>query len=328
MCLVVAPDIDYGYQLFRPAGTTGFRGAAQGVGTGRPHDGVLRLAVPTRADACPRRRRHRRDILGFVFSNAASSGMKGVYVYGVADWGYGGATNYVVARLAWNPHADAHALVEEFYRRAYGPASGEVMKQLNDRLEGALERFYLTHPKATYSLTPEMLVDVYARLYPDIERSYALALERSSDPAARSRLEMFGRNLIAAALASAPRQRDSRRAVAVGPHGRSSCCNCCGNGRPILRRPQRRAQPRAPYYDSDSGGLKWPERCSQLRRNASLVRQSAVLSVDVRDGPRKRLAGREAAVRRRGRHLVAPGARRGQRARNQARRRVDREPGR
>jgi hypothetical protein len=145
------------------------------------------LSAPTPASA---------RILGFVFSNAATSGMKGVYVYGIPDWGYGAATNYVEAKLAWNPHADASALLEEFYRRAYGPASGVLMKQLNDRLEQSLERFYLSHPEANYSLTSEMLVDVYAISYPDIERSYALALERCTEPVARSRLEMFGRNLI------------------------------------------------------------------------------------------------------------------------------------
>jgi hypothetical protein len=148
---------------------------------------LAQTSAPTPASA---------SILGFVFSNAASSGMKGIWVYGVPDWGYGAATNYVEARLAWSPYADAYALVEEFYRRAYGPASGALMKQLNDRLEGALEQFYLSHPKANYNLTPDMLRDVYAQSYPDLERSYALALERSTEPAARSRLEMFGRNLI------------------------------------------------------------------------------------------------------------------------------------
>jgi len=195
VCLVVAPNIDYGYQLFRPAVRQDFAALLKAWGHAArttayydlPSQLVQTSSAPMPASA---------SILGFAFSTAASSGMKGVYVYGVPDWGYGAATNYVEARLAWSPHADAYALVAEFYERAYGPASGVLMKQVNDRLEGALEQFYLSHPKANYNLTPDMLREVYARSYPDLERSYTLALERSSEPAARSRLEMFGRNLI------------------------------------------------------------------------------------------------------------------------------------
>ena len=195
VCLVVAPSIDYGYQLFRPGVRQDFamlfktwgRAARTTAYYDLPSQLEQTLSAPTPASA---------RILGFALSTAASSGMKGVYLHGLPDWGYGAATNYVEARLAWNPHADAAALVDEFYRRAYGPASGAIMKQVNDRLEEILDKFYLSHPKASYSLTPEMLRDVYARLYPDIERSYARALERCADPAARSRLEMFGRSLI------------------------------------------------------------------------------------------------------------------------------------
>jgi hypothetical protein len=195
VCLVIAASIDYGYQLFRPvvrqelaALLTTWGHAVKTTGYyDLPSQFDQTLSAPSPASA---------RILGFAFSNAASSGMKAVYVYGVPDWGYGAATNYVVARLAWNPRADADALVAEFYRRAYGPASGAVMKQLNDRLEAALDRFYVSHPKANYNLTPDMLRDVYALSYPDIERSYLQALETCSDAAARNRLEMFGRSLI------------------------------------------------------------------------------------------------------------------------------------
>lgn len=195
VCLVLAPSIDYGYPWFRPAVQRELAsllkqwgGAARTTAYYDLHSQLEQtLSAPTPASA---------RILGFLFSNAASSGMKGVYVYGVPDWGYGAATNYVEARLAWNPYADAAALLAEFYRRAYGPTSGALMMQLNDRLEGALEEFYLSHPEAAYSLTGDMLREVYARLYPDLERSYAQALAGASEPAARSRLEMFGRNLI------------------------------------------------------------------------------------------------------------------------------------
>jgi hypothetical protein len=195
VCLVVAASTDYGYQWFRPAVrqelmtllATWGQAAKTTAYYDLPSALTQTLSAPTPASA---------RILSFVFSHAASSGMQGVYIYGVPDWGYGAATNYVMARLAWSPHADADALAAEFYRRAYGPASGTVMKQLNDRLEAALDRFYVSHPKVNYSLTPEMLRDVYALSYPDIERSYQQALERCSEPAARSRLEMFGRTLI------------------------------------------------------------------------------------------------------------------------------------
>jgi hypothetical protein len=195
VCLVVAPSIDYGYQLFRQSVRHDFASLLKTWGravhtTGYfdlPSQLVQTMSAPTPASA---------GILGFVFSTAAASGVKAVYVYGVPDWGYGAATNYVEAKLAWSPYADAHALVAEFYQRAYAPASGVVMGQLNDRLEAALEQYYVSHPKANYNLTPDMQREVYVRLYPDLERSYLSALALCADPAARTRLEMFGRNLI------------------------------------------------------------------------------------------------------------------------------------
>ena len=87
VCLVVAASIDYGYPVVPAGGAAGTRGAAEAVGSGGAHDGVLRFAVAARANLCPRRHRHRRAFSVSSFSNAASSGMKGVYVYGVRRLG-------------------------------------------------------------------------------------------------------------------------------------------------------------------------------------------------------------------------------------------------
>jgi uncharacterized protein DUF4838 len=195
VCLVVAPNIGYGYQLFRPAVKRDFAAVMKAWGgaarTTAYYDLPSQLeqtySAPTPASA---------SLLGFAFSTAAAAGMKGVYVHGVPDWGYGAATNYLEARLAWNPNADASALLAEFHRRAYGDASGALIQAAYARLEQSLERHYLSHPKADYTLTPDLLRDVYAPAYPELERSYGEALRQCPGPAACGRLKMLGKNLI------------------------------------------------------------------------------------------------------------------------------------
>jgi len=54
-------------------------------------------------------------------------------------WATQGPIYYMMAQMAWNPRADGRAILEDYYRRAYGPASAELkaywemMEQARDR---------------------------------------------------------------------------------------------------------------------------------------------------------------------------------------------------
>ena len=41
-------------------------------------------------------------------------------------WATQGPHYYLLAHLAWNPYADAQAIMDDYYQRAFGPASGEL----------------------------------------------------------------------------------------------------------------------------------------------------------------------------------------------------------
>lgn len=43
-------------------------------------------------------------------------------------WAVRAPLYYLMAHLAWNPYADGAAILEDFYNRAYGPASGEMKR--------------------------------------------------------------------------------------------------------------------------------------------------------------------------------------------------------
>ena len=50
------------------------------------------------------------------------------------NWGVHGRGYYVAAKLMWNPNADADAILEDFYQKAFGPAA-KVMKRYYERLD-------------------------------------------------------------------------------------------------------------------------------------------------------------------------------------------------
>jgi len=134
-----------------------------------------------------------RPILKFLFPRLAEYGYRGVYNYGIAAWGHGAPVNYLLAKLAWNPHADVDALNADFFACAYGEGGDEIQRAY-DMIDEAMERHFVSNGGAR---VPDlaMLRAVYAPLFPEIERLYRQARTQITDPDARVRLEMLGDNL-------------------------------------------------------------------------------------------------------------------------------------
>jgi len=59
-----------------------------------------------------------RPVLKLVFPALGRSTVQYVNYHGIQAWGYGAASNYLVAKLLWNPEADAEAVYREFMDRA------------------------------------------------------------------------------------------------------------------------------------------------------------------------------------------------------------------
>jgi hypothetical protein len=195
--LVVAPSISYGYQLYRDGVKEDWERilAAWSAQTSQIayYDLFNWLKGNTGAITPPAP-----EILNFAFPRLAKLGIKGVYIYGTAEWSQAAVNNYVIARMEWNPALDANALCDEFYRRAYGPAAGTHVREIYHLVDASVKTFYNRDRTANYTATPRYQDEVLAANYPRIETLYlqARSASKAATPAQRARLEFFGDNLV------------------------------------------------------------------------------------------------------------------------------------
>ncbi len=191
--LVWAPSFDYGYTLFRPELQQRWEELVaqwtQVTGNIAYYDLPTSMANDAGAPCPPGL-----EILKFIYPRLKAAGLKGVYVYGQEAWGTGAPTNYLLARLAWDPDADVDALFAEFMDRCYAEGADEI-EQMYRLLDAEVKRHFLENEDARYTLTPAIMEDVYARNFAEIERLYRAAEAKVQDPGARQRLEWLGWNL-------------------------------------------------------------------------------------------------------------------------------------
>jgi len=191
--LVWAPSFDYGYTLFRPElQETWEELLAQWT---QVTENIAYYDLPTSManDAgapCP----PGIEILEFIYPRLEAAGLKGVYVYGQDAWGTGAPTNYLLAKLAWDPEANIEALFVDFMQRCYAEGSDEI-EAMYRLLDAEVKRHFLENEAARYTLTPAIMEDVYARNFAEIERLYRAAEAKVQDPDAQVRLDWLGWNL-------------------------------------------------------------------------------------------------------------------------------------
>ena len=195
--IVVAPSISYGYQLYRDGVKedwdrilTAWSAQTSQIAY---YDLFNWLKGYTGAITPPAP-----EILNFAFPQLVKHGIKGVYIYGTAEWSQAAVNNYVLAKMEWNPALDANALCDEFYRRAYGPAAGAHVREIYHLVDAAVKVFYNRDLTANYTATPRYQNEVLAANYPRIEALY-LQAQRAGEAATvaqRARLEFFGDNLV------------------------------------------------------------------------------------------------------------------------------------
>ncbi|NLY00714.1 MAG: DUF4838 domain-containing protein [Rhodopirellula sp.] len=191
--LVWAPSFDYGYTLFRPALQRQWEDLlGQWTRVTRNlsyYDLPVNISTEAGAPNPPGL-----EILGFLYPRLKAAAVKGVYVYGIDAWGRGGPLNYLLARLAWDPEADVEALFDEYCEKAYGEGGAEINRFFRG-LDAEMKRYFLANPNARYTLTTEMMRDVYAGNFTQLERLYRSAEAKVGDDDAKARLAMIGDNL-------------------------------------------------------------------------------------------------------------------------------------
>lgn len=101
--------------------------------------------------------------------DVAAAHCEGIFIDSVWEhWSTHGPQYYVMAQLVWNPQVDAQAVLDDYYKRAFGPAAGSV-REYYETLEKERMKFTaLDGETGVFSLpklfTPELLRDSQIRL--------------------------------------------------------------------------------------------------------------------------------------------------------------------
>ena len=138
------------------------------------------------------------DILKLELPTAAKHHAWGAHMVGTTAWGVNAPVNYLLAKQMWNAKVDVSATLDEWLQRAYGPG-WKSMRQLYDELDDKMRVHKEAQPPvykgSQYEVNEDVMQNVYAPLFPDMERHYRETLARCETDVQRQRLAMFGDNL-------------------------------------------------------------------------------------------------------------------------------------
>lgn len=195
LALVVATSISYGYQLFRPSTRENWDKVMRTWGESSKKDGFdvyyydlpVSIMQPNAMIWPPAP-----EIMNFIYSRLKSYGFKGAYVYGNPVWPAFGASNYVIAKLDWNPEQDAAGILHDYYREAFGVKAAPYIEKLYDVLDSAFRKYMNAHERANYNLTTDHLKEIYAPQYSELEQNFLNASAARKDPKQQKRIDLLG----------------------------------------------------------------------------------------------------------------------------------------
>lgn len=127
-------------------------------------------------------------------------GYRTIYEAASSNWAYGGPTNYLLAKLLWNPEADVDALYREWLQIAYGEGR-KSMQALYTLLDEAFRDFKihdesLDFRAGAYEIWGDKIEKIYLPRLDRIEALYREALSLAKEERQRRRLELFGADMI------------------------------------------------------------------------------------------------------------------------------------
>jgi hypothetical protein len=193
LAFIVAPNFDYGYQLYREDRRAQWESVLSAWGTISqdvdlyyydlpnlvlPNDAVLMPPAP--------------EIMNFVFSSLAKYGFKGAHWESNSVYPTYGQNNYAVSKLLWNPNQDAHELLREYYTEAYGAEAGAHIEQFWKLLDEGYREYYVGHTDANYALKPTHLTEIFAPRYEALETHFLQATQAATEPKQQHRLKLLG----------------------------------------------------------------------------------------------------------------------------------------
>jgi hypothetical protein len=210
---VIVPSFDFGYRLYREDTRSGFNTVFDKWGkvapenwyyydlpnqflrqhddeiAGETSDGNFPGTTGLVSPPAP-------SILNTVFAALNRNGIKGVMIYGVPSWSNAALSNYMLAKMQWNPKLNAYDLQREWLHRAYGTAAGGEMEKFYARLEEWTSKYYQANVKENCLFTRAMLQEIYAANYPEMEALYLEAKKQPMSEVQRQRLNFIEENLM------------------------------------------------------------------------------------------------------------------------------------
>jgi len=139
------------------------------------------------------------DILKRELPAAFQNKAWGARMVGTSAWGVNAPINYLLAKQMWNAQTNVSTTLDEWLQRAYGPG-WRHMRALYDALDARM----LAHKEAQspiykgsqYEVNEDVMKSIYVPLFSTMEQHYRAALSECATDVQRSRLAMFGDNLI------------------------------------------------------------------------------------------------------------------------------------
>jgi len=194
LCLILAPQISYGYGLYRPSSKADWDYLLKIWPRTASTFGYYDLPV-TFGQSLGAPNPPGLDLLKGIYPQLRSAGFQEVYVHGVSAWGHGAITNYLLAKLNWDPGANVDAVASEFFRLAYGSSAGRYIQQLYAGLDQATRQYYEVSGERDHVLTRKILESVYVPQLEQIESLYASAAAVPASNLQKARLGLFAQNL-------------------------------------------------------------------------------------------------------------------------------------
>ena len=139
------------------------------------------------------------ELMKFLYPRLAGRYNKAVYIFGSEAWGHTGLTNYMVAKLSWNPNLDIDALFREYCDLAYAEASPEMQEiyLLADKL---IKEYILTFQKHGVQVEAPTLERVGVPMLPTVSKLFQAGIAKvkgdtENGRKALQRLEYFRNNM-------------------------------------------------------------------------------------------------------------------------------------
>jgi hypothetical protein len=102
---------------------------------------------------------------------AAEHGVMGVFFDSLFEhWAPNAPFFYLLSQLTWNPYADGNAILDDYYRRCYGPAAGpmkeywKLMEQTRQKMVDTIAMPSVSVLRSHQFFTPEVFQQAQAHL--------------------------------------------------------------------------------------------------------------------------------------------------------------------